>query len=112
MEDLDRIQNIFKTLADTNRLKILEGLSLACRSVNEISEVVGLSQPLTSHHLKMLRTAGIVRVEIRATSRYYCLADETIGEIVRLCKAFVAQSKKGNGFEESDMEANVNSKGD
>lgn len=64
-------QDVFKALADANRLRIVEGLSTKCQSVTEIAEEVGLSQPLTSHHLKTLRTAGIVRMEVRATFRYY-----------------------------------------
>lgn len=66
-----QMQDVFKALADTNRLKIVEGLTTKCQSVTEIAEQAGLSQPLTSHHLKTLRTAGIVRMEVQATFRYY-----------------------------------------
>ena len=64
-------QSVFKALADANRLKILEVLSLDCRSVNDIAEVAGLSQPLTSHHLKVLTKVGITRAESRANFNYY-----------------------------------------
>ena len=64
-------QAVFKALADANRLKILEVLSLDCRSVNDIAEVAGLSQPLTSHHLKVLTKVGITRAESRANFNYY-----------------------------------------
>lgn len=64
-------QDVFKALADVNRLNIVEKLSTTCQSVTEIAEQVGLSQPLTSHHLRALRMAGIVRMEIRANFRYY-----------------------------------------
>ncbi|KUO59908.1 MAG: hypothetical protein APF84_03270 [Gracilibacter sp. BRH_c7a] len=64
-------QSFFKALADANRLKILEVLSLDCRSVNDIAEIAGLSQPLTSHHLKVLTKVGITRAESRASFNYY-----------------------------------------
>lgn len=84
------VQDVFKALSDPNRLKIVVELSSQCQSVNEISDSAGLSQPLTSHHLKALRKAGVVRQEIRATSRYYCLTDEAILEMIRLCEKFVS----------------------
>lgn len=66
-----QIHEVFRALGDSNRLKIVNGLLLECQNVNEISEEIGLSQPLTSHHLKILRAVGIVRMEIQATFRYY-----------------------------------------
>ena len=65
------IQQVFKVLADGNRLRIVEALSKECRSVNEIAEKAGISQPLASHHLKMLKKAGIARFESRATFNFY-----------------------------------------
>lgn len=61
----------FKALADGNRLKILDVLSLECRSVTEIAAAAGLSQPLASHHLKVLTQAGITRAESRASFNFY-----------------------------------------
>ena len=65
------IQQVFKALSDVNRLRIIGVLSKECRNVNEIAEAVGLSQPLTSHHLKVLKNVGITRVENRASFAYY-----------------------------------------
>ena len=71
MELYTDIQQVFKALADVNRLRIIEVLSKECRNVNEIAEEAGLSQPLTSHHLKVLKNVGITRVENRASFAYY-----------------------------------------
>lgn len=65
------ILQLFKALADANRLCIIEVLSKECKSVNEIAEAAGLSQPLTSHHLKVLKKIGIARVEHRASFAFY-----------------------------------------
>lgn len=69
--DRDRMSDIFKALADGNRLKLIECLTTNCRSVTELSQEAQMSQPLTSHHLKSLKAAGLVRMEGRATFRYY-----------------------------------------
>lgn len=71
MENYIEEQTFFKALADANRLKIIEVLSLECKSVNEIAELAGLSQPLASHHLKVLTKIGITRAESRASFNYY-----------------------------------------
>lgn len=65
------MQQIFKVLADINRLRIVEVLSKECKSVNEIAEKAGISQPLASHHLKMLKKVGIARFESQATFNFY-----------------------------------------
>ncbi len=71
MTDYKLLNKTFKVLADVNRLKIIEALTMDCRSVNEIAMRAGISQPLASHHLKTLREAGIARCEKRGTFNYY-----------------------------------------
>lgn len=71
MRNYDAMQRIFKVLADGNRLRIMDALTEECRSVNEIAEIAGISQPLASHHLKALREAGLTHVSNRATFNYY-----------------------------------------
>lgn len=54
--DLDRA---LRALADPNRRAILAVVRSGPRSVGEIAEQVGLSQQTTSHHVGVLRTAGL-----------------------------------------------------
>ena len=56
-EDLDLA---LRALADANRRAILTAIRTAPSSVGSIAERVGLSQQTTSHHLGVLRTAGLV----------------------------------------------------
>ena len=54
---------LFKVLADPARLRILSHLAAeGCGpiSVNELTEISGLSQPTVSHHLKRLTEAGLL----------------------------------------------------
>lgn len=59
-EDLRELRTFHKALADVNRLRIVRRLATGPATVTELIEHVGLSQPLVSHHLKRLRSAGLV----------------------------------------------------
>jgi ArsR family transcriptional regulator len=68
---------LFKALADPHRLTILATLANAAGHVCVCDFVSGLplNQPTVSHHLRLLRDAGLVRTERRGTWVYYRLAD-------------------------------------
>jgi len=68
---IETIAEIFKTLSDTNRLRIIKALTLDCQSVSAIVEATEMSQPLVSHHLGMLRRSGLARTERRGAYTYY-----------------------------------------
>ncbi|QNG17838.1 winged helix-turn-helix transcriptional regulator [Rhodococcus triatomae] len=55
------LDQALRALADANRRAILAAIRSEQHSVGEIADVVGLSQQTTSHHLGVLRTAGLVR---------------------------------------------------
>ena len=66
----------FKALSDPVRLQLLSSIAShaggeAC--VCDVSAGVQVSQPTVSHHLKLLRDAGIVNVERRGTWGHYSL---------------------------------------
>jgi DNA-binding transcriptional ArsR family regulator len=60
-----------KVLSDVNRLHILKALTLKCASVSTIVEITGMSQPLVSHHLRVLRENGLARAEKHGASNHY-----------------------------------------
>lgn len=71
---------LFIALGDEMRLKIIEVLSHAAQNgnkdglnVNEITRQVSLSRPAISHHLKILKDSGLVKVRESGTSNYYQL---------------------------------------
>jgi ArsR family transcriptional regulator len=55
------LANMFRALADPNRLRILNVLSHQCMCVCDLQGVLGLSQSLISRHLAYLRHAGLVQ---------------------------------------------------
>ncbi|MBX7105231.1 MAG: metalloregulator ArsR/SmtB family transcription factor [Gemmataceae bacterium] len=64
----------FKLLADVNRLKILIMLAREGEThVSALCEMLGQSQPAVSHHLTLLRTAGLVGFRRDGKFNYYNL---------------------------------------
>lgn len=57
---MERLEGIFKALADRTRLRILNLLLQEDACVCELGSVLDLSQPLVSRHLAYLRNAGLV----------------------------------------------------
>jgi ArsR family transcriptional regulator len=62
-----------KALADTTRQEIMELICCQWLSVGDIVEAVGVSQPTVSHHLAILRDAGLVNVRSEGKHTYYSL---------------------------------------
>ena len=60
-----------KSLSDINRINILIALKITPLRVSELSELLGLSQPNTSKHIKFLLNEGIVEYIKLGKLRYY-----------------------------------------
>ena len=59
--DLRGLRMLYRALGDENRLRVIGLLAeIGPMPVNELSTRVGLSQPLISWHLRILRLAGVV----------------------------------------------------
>ncbi len=67
---------LLKALADETRLKIIDSLSQSNKYVGELMVELGFSQPRVSHHLKILKIAGIVQPARDAHRIYYSLTPE------------------------------------
>ncbi|HEV8248495.1 MAG TPA: metalloregulator ArsR/SmtB family transcription factor [Gaiellaceae bacterium] len=72
----------FKALADPTRVAIVNRLAGAGEvCVCELVDEFDLSQPTISHHLRLLRQAGLVDSERRGTWAYYRLVPASIDEL-------------------------------
>ena len=67
-----------KALADETRQKIMALCCCQQLSVNEIVEALDVAQPTVSHHLGILRKAGLVKVERRGKQALYTLNQERL----------------------------------
>jgi DNA-binding transcriptional ArsR family regulator len=71
----------FEVLAEESRRRILDLLSPQERPVGELVELLGLSQPAVSKHLKVLRQAGLVESRRDAQRRIYRVSPEPLREV-------------------------------
>jgi DNA-binding transcriptional ArsR family regulator len=71
---------LFAALADPTRLKLVQILCLqnppGCRCVNNLSQLLGISQPAVSQHLRVLKSVGLVVGERRGFRIHYLIDPE------------------------------------
>lgn len=72
---------IYEALADPTRRRMLDLIRERPRSVNELVDLLAISQPLASKHLRVLRQAGVVSVRQDAQRRWYELRPEPLAEM-------------------------------
>jgi ArsR family transcriptional regulator len=72
----------FKALAEPARLRILNALRERERTVTELMEVTGFTQPNTSRHLQLLHAQGFVERRKEGLHVYYRLNGE---DVLALC---------------------------
>jgi len=80
---------ILNTLAHPLRLKILEKLRKGACCVCKIIPYVGGEQSNVSHHLAILRKAGIVRSEKKGLEVWYEVTDDRIFKIIDLVRDYI-----------------------
>lgn len=84
--EIDELAKQLWALGDPMRLQILRILPTeptchnAC-NVSTIAEKIGLSQPATSHHLRILRQAGIITNEKKCRDMIYWIDLDSAGEV-------------------------------
>lgn len=79
----------FRALAEPARLRILQQLLAGERSVNELTEVTGLSQANTSKHLATLTAAGLLERRKEGTTVFHSIADPVVFKLCDLMCAHI-----------------------
>ncbi|WP_421773526.1 autorepressor SdpR family transcription factor [Gracilimonas sp.] len=67
------MNTFFKALNDSTRRQILDMLKEKDLSAGEIAEAFDISRPSISHHLELLKQAGLVEKERKGQFIYYSL---------------------------------------
>lgn len=73
----------FKALADPSRRRILELLSGGEMTAGDIAANFDMAKPSVSHHLNILKAAGLVSDERRGQNIVYCLNLTIFQELVK-----------------------------
>jgi len=82
LDELHAASELLKALASPVRLGIVRELSGGGRRVHELTSALGVSQPLISQHLRVLRGHRVVVARRQAREVEYSLADEHLAHIV------------------------------
>jgi len=78
----EQLATRFRALADPTRVAIVNRLDQAAETcVCDLTATFALSQPTISHHLKVLREAGLVESSRRGTWAYYRVVPEALGAL-------------------------------
>lgn len=81
-KDMTRLARIFQLLGDTKRLQLVIACLEEPQPVCCLSDLSGMSQPLTSHHLRSLREARILKSTRRGKQVLYELDDHHIRNVI------------------------------
>lgn len=90
---LSMTDDLFAVLADPTRRAIVENLAEGERSVGEVVEAVGASQPTVSKHLRVLRGAGLVQQRADGQRRFYSVAPDGFAPVMQWLHRCVPESK-------------------
>ena len=86
-DDAGDLERLFKLIADRSRLRILNVLVRADGQpvcVCEFTEMLHVSQPTVSHHLKQLTEAGLLERERRGSFVYFSLRAGALDRVASL----------------------------
>lgn len=99
---------LFKALADENRICILKLLSEGEKCANEILEELNITQPTLSHHMKLLCSSGIVLSKKHGRQTFYITSSAAAAE---LAEFFASLSSQKQNFSEKEKTAPVKKSG-
>lgn len=80
------LSELFQVLADETRTKILYLLARDELCVCDLAEVLELSLPTISHHLRLLKTMRLVKYRRDGKNVYYSLADEHVLRLIEVAQ--------------------------
>lgn len=92
-DDLIAMTSFFKAVSDPTRMRILLALAKTPLSVNEIVDILAMSQSSISHQLSLLKQAKLVTSQRRGRNIHYQLADEHIITIFQQTKAHLFEER-------------------
>jgi DNA-binding HxlR family transcriptional regulator len=102
MNDNPELVDIFKALADSNRLKIIGLLARQPFSVEELSALLELKPPTVSHHLARLAEVGLVSVRPESYYSVYSLDEQALEA---LSHRLFSREQMSAAVEQVDMDA-------
>lgn len=82
-----RLVRLFKALADDRRLRILKKLTTGSYTLQEVADDFGVAKTTMHHHLAILRSAGLVRVQ--SDEKLYSLRQNGMPDIGHMLDSYL-----------------------
>lgn len=83
-EILYDLAELFKVFGDTTRIRILYALFESELCVNDMAQLLGLSQTAVSHQLRVLKNNKLVRFHKEGKIVFYSLSDDHVRSIIEM----------------------------
>lgn len=99
VEKIAGVEQIFKALSDTTRLKIAYSLTLANElCVHDVANVIGATTATASHHLRLLRDMKLATSRKEGKLVFYSLDDDHVRQLVYIAMIH-AREGEDNDYE-------------
>ena len=82
IEDFEAVSQVFKQLSDTSRVRIFWLLCHCEECVMNISALVDMSSPAVSHHLRQLKSSGLIVSRREGKEVYYKASDSEASKLL------------------------------
>ncbi len=100
---LDEATRLFKTLGDSNRVRIVHLLMGSEMCATEILEQLEISQPTLSHHMKLLTDADLVKSRREHTMTFYSLNKEYVNDVCTYISAMAPDAVNENEIDKKSQ---------
>jgi ArsR family transcriptional regulator, lead/cadmium/zinc/bismuth-responsive transcriptional repressor len=87
------LSEIFKVLSDETRTRMLYLLSIQELCVCDIAEVMDMSMPAVSHHLRLLKALRLVKYRRNGKQVYYSLGDDHISDLIGVAQSHYEEER-------------------
>ena len=88
MEALHEAAECLRTLAHPHRLRIVQLLlSGVPYTVNDLAEACGITQPMTSDHLRLMQRCGFLNSEKQGRTVFYAISEPHLAKLMECVEA-------------------------
>jgi len=81
--EVQRLTEIFKALADPSRVRIIAALMHTELCVDDLAELLGMTQSAVSHQLRLLRHLRLVQFRKEGKHSFYRLDDNHVRDLIQ-----------------------------
>ena len=90
---IQNMSELFKTMGDPSRVKILMALDVQEMCVCDLAALLGVSESAASHQMRTLRSMRLVKNRREGQVLYYRLIDDHVMQLIRVARDHVKEMR-------------------